>query len=75
MEPMIRVGSRQAMYRLICLYQFVPLPLLKALLFAGSTAFSLEQNTWLSLGQALDHFANYKISLESMTLNSHPLQS
>jgi len=53
----------------------VPLPLLKALLFAGSTAFSLEQNTWLSLGQALDHLANYKIILESMTLNSHPLQS
>ena len=51
MEPMIRVGSRQAMYRLICLYQFVPLPLLKALLFAGSTAQSLEQNTWLSLQQ------------------------
>jgi len=41
-EPMARVGSRQAMYQLICLYQVVPLPLLKALLFAGSTAFSLE---------------------------------
>ena len=72
---MARVGSRQAMYQLICLYQVVPLPLLKALLFAGSTAFSLEQNTWLSLGQALDHLANYKNILESMTMNSHPLQS
>ena len=39
---MARVDIRQAMYRLICFYQVVPLPLLKALLFAGSTAFSLE---------------------------------
>jgi len=60
---MARVDIRQAMYRLICFYQVVPLPLLKALLFTGSTAFSLDQNTWLSLGQALDHLVQFWFSI------------
>ncbi|XP_039813169.1 uncharacterized protein LOC120676022 isoform X2 [Panicum virgatum] len=30
---------------------------------SGSTAFSLDQNTWLSLGQALDHLVQFWFSI------------